>query len=159
MLKQALGHRADEYRLGLEEKAHVCPTEDNFTIMLFPIISVLPTITVPLKTPTALSFGDTLFLSCKATGYPRPKIKWLKNGNTDIKRANITKNHSVLSILQVTSNDSGNYECIASNTAGATKSRSTVAVFRKYLILSFIDGRIKLRKENVGIDAIFFSIT
>lgn len=104
---------------------------------------MLPTIIAPLKSSTALSVGDSLLLTCKASGDPLPQIKWLKNGSTDINRANITKNHTVLSISRVEPNDSGTYECIARNPAGAAKSRSSVAVFRKYLVLSVE------RKENV----------
>ena len=104
--------------------------------MIQPIIrfvAVLPRIFTPLKKYILLASGDSLRLVCIASGDPRPQIKWLKNGSTDIKRANITEYHySELSISHVQQGDSGDYDCVARNTAGAVKTRSTVTVFGEY---------------------------
>ena len=57
-------------------------------------------ITVNTSTP--------LFLSCDASGFPEPKIRWEKSGTnlSHIKQLNISSSNK---------NDAGEYVCIASN--------------------------------------------
>ena len=49
-----------------------------------------------------------LFLSCDASGFPEPKIRWEKSGTklSDTKQLNISSSNR---------NDAGEYVCIASN--------------------------------------------
>ena len=81
---------------------------------------VPPNITVNTSTP--------LFLSCDASGFPEPKIRWKKSG-TDF---SYTKQ---LNISSSNRNDAGEYDCIASNGVGQEKTvRAYVTVQCKSLI-------------------------
>ena len=76
-------------------------------------------ITVNMSTP--------LFLSCDASGFPEPKIRWEKSGIhlSHTKQLNITSSNK---------NDAGEYVCIASNGVGQEKTvRAYVTVQCKSL--------------------------
>lgn len=57
-----------------------------------------------------LKIGQTLELSCKATGNPAPSYRWRKNGA--LLPGN---NRETLRMEKITANDSGNYSCEAFN--------------------------------------------
>ena len=75
---------------------------ENFVVPLVPVqfTEVPQNITVNTSTP--------LFLSCDASGFPDPKIRWEKSG--------VTLSHTKqLNISNSNRNDAGEYVCIASN--------------------------------------------
>ena len=61
--------------------------------------------------------GGTVTLRCKATGYPAPQYRWVKDG------AELPdENDEELTLDPVTMYDSGKYFCLAFNQANAEKS-------------------------------------
>ena len=58
-----------------------------------------------------LSKGDALKLSCKASGFPKPKIVWTKKGDSSA----ILGYEEVYEKVQVDENDGGDYVCTATN--------------------------------------------
>ncbi|KAL9955832.1 hypothetical protein ACROYT_G037217 [Oculina patagonica] len=86
-------------------------------------------IEVPMS--QSAGFGSNVTFNCTATGYPKPTITWTKNGNPYSVQSNprakvITdegKSVSQLVITGVTSDDSGEYQCVANNSAGVKISR------------------------------------
>ena len=61
--------------------------------------------------------GGTVTLRCKATGYPAPQYRWVKDG------AELAdENDEELTLDPVTMYDSGKYFCLAFNQANAEKS-------------------------------------
>ena len=60
-----------------------------------------------------------LFLSCDASGFPQPKIRWKKSG------INLSHNKQ-LNISSSNRNDAGEYVCIASN---GVRQEKTVRVY------------------------------
>ena len=74
-----------------------------------------------------------LFLSCDASGFPRPKIRWEKSG--------INFSHSKqLNIPSSKRKDAGEYVCIASNGVGQEK---TVRVYVTVQCKSFFGMSLK----------------
>lgn len=69
--------------------------------------------------------GSNVTFNCTATGIPTPAISWMKNNDssevTSNVRANVQgdkNNHSRLIITEVKKEDSGRYQCVATNSAG-----------------------------------------
>ena len=90
-------------------------------------ISGLPIFTkVPPSIATPVQ-GTTFQVTCQADGYPRPEINWtraampLHAGRTSINQGTFTINN-------LSPDDSGFYECVATNIMGTKKTRINVAV-------------------------------
>jgi len=79
--------------------------------------------------------GQNFTLTCNATGYPVPSIEWTLNGTSYIRDSSVTTVmemlRSLTSIIMVndaTVNDTGVYQCIATNVAGNDTQNATVTV-------------------------------
>ena len=95
--------------------------------LFFGSISGLPIFTkVPPSIATPVQ-GSTFQVTCQAEGYPRPEINWtraampLHAGRTSINQGTFTINN-------LSPDDSGFYECVATNIMGTKKTRINVAV-------------------------------
>ncbi|KYN39975.1 Peroxidasin [Trachymyrmex septentrionalis] len=92
---------------------------------------------------TVVRFGDTITLTCRVTGDPTPKIKWMKNtrysweaDDDDEKyvviredgEKYVIREDGTLVIFGTTEQDGGIYECVASSDMGSAKSRKARAV-------------------------------
>lgn len=72
--------------------------------------------------------GSNLSLPCQVTGHPTPKVEWLKfDGKMPEVRSSVTLENT-LHLRNVSTHDSGNYACIASNEAGSIKAEVLVTV-------------------------------
>uniref|UniRef100_A0A8C9UE41 Hemicentin 1 n=1 Tax=Serinus canaria TaxID=9135 RepID=A0A8C9UE41_SERCA len=94
--------------------------EDTHTVTL--TVHVLPAFT-ELPGDVALTKGEQLRLTCKATGVPVPRITWTFNNN-------IIPGESLMTIWlqRVSKEDSGTYVCSAENTVGSIKAIGFVYV-------------------------------
>ncbi|XP_013919921.1 PREDICTED: neural cell adhesion molecule L1-like protein isoform X2 [Thamnophis sirtalis] len=72
--------------------------------------------------------GMDLFLECIAEGLPTPHLTWRRINKTSIFRGVAENFGKVLKIEQVTKDDEGTYECVASNDLGETKHEFKVRV-------------------------------
>ena len=79
--------------------------------------------------------GSDISIDCIASGTPAPVLKWRWNGREVISRSRTKKfiiteitDGSRLSIQQLTSENEGQYECVATNTGGADRITSVITV-------------------------------
>ena len=81
--------------------------------------------------------GDSFILTCNATGYPVPSIEWTLNGTSyiiDPSVATITpmerlrSNTSVLTVSNAMVNDTGIYQCVATNVVNNDTQDANVTV-------------------------------
>ena len=76
--------------------------------------------------------GKGLSLVCTATGKPKPRIKWKKDGKTitsDYRiKIRMTDTGSKLRIKDSVPKDSGRYLCVAKNRLGSNRSEAMVEV-------------------------------
>ena len=83
--------------------------------------------------------GETVSLSCNATGNPEPTISWTRNGFPVNTRSNssisFSEDKKLLTITTVNRTDSGEYRCVANNSIGNdTSNVATLDVQCKYSI-------------------------
>ena len=76
---------------------------------------------VPHDSPPKLVEGEEVTFECKADGVPKPKIKWIHNGQP-IELAEPNSNRIVtperITIKNLRKSDTGNYGCNATNSIG-----------------------------------------
>ncbi|XP_031831775.1 uncharacterized protein LOC116426648 isoform X2 [Nomia melanderi] len=74
--------------------------------------------------------GGSIVLECMASGMPRPKLSWRKNGNPlqATERHFFTAEDQLLIIVNTITSDAGNYECEMSNSLGSVVGASHLTV-------------------------------
>ena len=122
----------------------IAATVLNLSCGIFAGVPVFTKVPSSLATPyEGFDFHET----CQATGYPIPKLSWLRlgmplpAGRTEVKGGNLT-------IRKVRLSDGGSYECAASNSMGTKKARISlnvqrnergmIAIIHKAIILCYI---------------------
>lgn len=68
--------------------------------------------------------GDTITLTCNATGFPMPKISWRRENNGLLPTGGVVAKGSSIIIYNATKDDRGTYYCIADNNVGKPARRS-----------------------------------
>ena len=119
------------------------PLSTNFCFSVLPLttnfcFSVSPRfITTPQDKTSAI--GNSVRLSCQATGHPVPEIKWTKNGNplSPTNRVNIMSSGD-LHINNIHVEDQGLYRCTGINSGGTIGATARITVHRKYLGMTSI---------------------
>ncbi|KAL2716374.1 peroxidasin [Vespula squamosa] len=79
---------------------------------------------------TEVKIGDTVTFTCRVIGDPEPEVKWMRDSSelyVDGERFFIQEDGTLV-ISDVTEEDTGEYECIASSDMGSTKSRKARAL-------------------------------
>ncbi|XP_020901132.1 obscurin [Exaiptasia diaphana] len=92
-----------------------------------------------LISPTHLIVNESqsAILHCSSSGYPRPDVVWSKNNGTLPHKRAVADSTGKLDIKHVTTNDSGIYQCKASNLLGSTQTTAKLQVnFRPRLTLN-----------------------
>lgn len=110
---------------------------------MIPLVGISPAI-VKQPADKSVKEGKGLALVCSATGNPKPRIKWKKNGRTitpDHNRIKIRVPNPESKLLHTASRlrirdavprDSGDYRCVAKNHLG---------------VISSIKARVEVRRE------------
>ena len=75
--------------------------------------------------------GKSAVLHCHTTGSPTPQLEWVKDGVPlpQSFRIRFQNNKQILNISRLEIQDSGLYECQASNKVGSVTARNNVSVF------------------------------
>lgn len=93
--------------------------------------SVAPTATLyQCPTPTSESNNATFY--CNATGNPPPSIEWVRENSEEV-----VSNDSTLVLWTIDRNESGRYQCIASNRIGKDTKNCTVRVDCEFTLFYF----------------------
>nr|XP_006815649.1 PREDICTED: leucine-rich repeats and immunoglobulin-like domains 2 isoform X2 [Saccoglossus kowalevskii] len=88
-----------------------------------------PSFVEPMQDVDAV-MGENAVLRCPASGYPKPRIKWMKDDNAlDItERHFFTSENELLVIVHAESGDAGLYTCEISNTLGTVVQSAVLTV-------------------------------
>ncbi|XP_046577144.1 leucine-rich repeats and immunoglobulin-like domains protein 2 isoform X1 [Haliotis rubra] len=103
-------------------------TNDAGTIIINATLTVLetPSFSQPMDEEKVFQVRDTVVLECRASGKPKPKLKWLKDDKelvfTD--RHFTTADDQLLIIVDTQPSDKGTYTCKMSNTLGEQKGKT-----------------------------------
>nr|XP_012136440.1 PREDICTED: leucine-rich repeats and immunoglobulin-like domains protein 3 isoform X2 [Megachile rotundata] len=136
-----------------ERRMHMMPTDDVLFIVdvktadsgvysctaqnLAGLIVANATLTI-LETPSfvkpmenkEIMVGGSIVLECMASGMPRPKLSWRKNGSPlqATERHFFTAEDQLLIIVNTKASDAGSYECEMSNSLGSVVGASHLTV-------------------------------
>ncbi|XP_044744590.1 neogenin isoform X2 [Coccinella septempunctata] len=101
--------------------------------------------------------GQEVSLDCAANGYPKPSIKWLKNGVTidmnDLdSRYSLVGTTSSLRITNIQESDAGTYQCRAHNKEDSEDASATVDVQVPPRFLVKPDDIIEFEKKDIQLN-------
>ncbi|XP_026766306.3 matrix-remodeling-associated protein 5-like isoform X1 [Pangasianodon hypophthalmus] len=103
-----------------------------------------------------VSHGETASLTCRAKGQPLPTIAWLSPNNHIIDLPASDKyqltTDGILQIHKVQRLDSGNYTCLAKNTAGSDKKVVSVEVLTSAPIINGLKSPLTRAEETAEKD-------
>lgn len=117
-----------------------------------------------------VQLGDTMTLKCRVTGDPIPKVKWMRGETLEHLHETdddskmyvipvdgnkyIVREDGTLVVTDMTEQDVGMYECVASSDMGSAKSRKVRTIITAAPSASFVE---KPRSQNVtaGTDVTF----
>ena len=92
--------------------------------MIFEIIDIRqPVIT---QSPKEIYESETIYLRCNSDSYPTAQYIWMKDNR-------VIATSSLLQINNILRNDTGLYQCVASNRAGKLTQMKKIDVLCKYL--------------------------
>ncbi|XP_017796550.1 PREDICTED: leucine-rich repeats and immunoglobulin-like domains protein 3 isoform X3 [Habropoda laboriosa] len=143
----------NDFPAARERRMHMMPTDDVLFIVdvktadsgvysctaqnLAGLIVANATLTI-LETPSfvkpmenkEITVGGSIVLECMASGTPRPKLSWRKNGNPlqATERHFFTAEDQLLIIVDTKVGDAGSYECEMSNSLGSVVGASHLTV-------------------------------
>ena len=82
--------------------------------------------------------GSMATFSCKAEGYPQPKIQWKLNGKpmSSYGRVTLWNNGENLEIADISDQDNGEITCVAENIMGSARASTTIAVQGKFFVFT-----------------------
>ncbi|XP_049783690.1 leucine-rich repeats and immunoglobulin-like domains protein 3 [Schistocerca cancellata] len=143
----------NDFPAARERRMHVMPTDDVFFIVNVKAsdmgvytctakntagfivanatLSVLepPSFVKPMESKE-ITAGDPIVIECMASGSPKPKLVWKKDGGNLIttERHFFTAEDQLLVIVNTIPSDAGTYECEMSNTLGTERGYSKLTV-------------------------------
>ena len=98
---------------------------------------VVATVIVTGPQTQNVTAGQSFMLTCNATGYPVPSIEWTLNGTSYTSRDSsvtitvmegLRSNTSVIEVTNAITNDTGIYECVATNIVNTDTQDANVTV-------------------------------
>ncbi|XP_065913065.1 hemicentin-1-like isoform X2 [Dysidea avara] len=119
------------------------------------VCPIPPNIRAPLEnTTTVITEGDTTTITCEAIGYPPPTIVWTKTSGTLSDRVSVSDSVSAptgsgnvtsvsvnLTMTNANREDTGLYECSASNSVGSDNRNTSVTVqFEPTILFEIVDS-------------------
>ena len=120
------------------------------------ITIVPPVITTQLEnTTTVITEGDNTTIECEAIGYPPPTIMWSRTNGILSGRVSVSDSTSVrigngnvtsvsvnLTLQNANTEDTGLYQCSATNNVGTDVKNSNITVQCKLVVIILIQGII-----------------
>ncbi len=104
-----------------------------------------PSIVAPPMSSVVNETGTASF-QCEVEGNPEPKVTWLKQNSSLLEDKRFVQSRNGLMIKNVTSQDAGQWTCLAKNILGTMEASATLTVYSKYFffftVLYLFDGRL-----------------
>ena len=100
---------------------------------LFVFLSEKPVIKIKSPQPSSVIEGSTLHLDCVATGFPRPRVTWVRIRDGQVLQ-NRTNDEATSLGRNFTKCDEGKYRCTAKNRLGSDNYILQVIVLGEFLL-------------------------
>ena len=100
---------------------------------LFVFLSEKPVIKIKSPQPSSVIEGSTLYLDCVATGFPRPRVTWVRIRDGQVLQ-NRTNDEATSLVRNFTKCDEGEYRCTAKNRLGSDNYILQVIVLGEFLL-------------------------
>ncbi|XP_039287893.1 hemicentin-1-like [Nilaparvata lugens] len=136
---------------------YICDAENlaGITQKVFRLdVLVPPRILEDFPVNVSLAEGDDFSMPCTASGQPTPAIFWqrgavlLRSGHQDGNKFVMQDNTLVLTA--VTLESSGNYSCMASNTAGSASRNYSIEVYVAPVVVDSSETRVEVMETMTG---------
>ncbi|KAI1285841.1 Muscle M-line assembly protein unc-89 [Halotydeus destructor] len=108
-------------------------SEGSVSSMARLVVNSKPMFTKVLKELKPMAPGSSVSLCVKATGHPKPSLKWLKSDRqVELDdRLSLDSENSTLNIAKIKEEDAGKYSCQASNIFGTASTECSLEVLTK----------------------------
>lgn len=126
---------AGDYECVAENSVGRVTGTTNLRVHAMPVVEL-----VPNERRLRVTVGDEVRVTCLASGFPNPTVKWNIPDQYALER-NFGRNTADLNIYSVSQSDAGVYTCTANNEAGSDEITITIDVQPKR-------GDINERKWN-----------
>ena len=100
---------------------------------LFVFLLEKPVIKIKSPQPSSVIEGSTLYLNCVATGFPRPRVTWVRIRDGQVLQ-NRTNDEATSLGRNFTKCDEGEYRCTAKNRLGSDNYTLQVIVIGEFLL-------------------------
>ena len=91
-------------------------------------ITVIPSAVIRTPDKVFAKVGETINLLCETTGYPEPKVFWMKDDREVYPSAELSVNPKSLVLPQISISDEGIYMCVAENLVGSSRDKASIYV-------------------------------
>ena len=105
--------------------------------------------------------GKPANISCKATGFPKPKLRWTFSEDRDLPQGAVVEyneSRSLLKLKNVSKLMAGTYKCTAKNKANSTTATATLRVlgmpwfYTDYIKQLFFEIEVNIPKATIHRD-------
>ncbi|XP_055351996.1 protein turtle-like isoform X2 [Paramacrobiotus metropolitanus] len=115
------------------------------------VVHAPPKITVAPPAEIYVKQNDEVTFNCDATGTPKPKITWMKDGEAMQLTAKILLTDSALTLRSTGPADVGTYECVAKNSEGRSSRASKLIIASGAVILRPPENMTYLEGERANL--------
>ena len=123
---------------------------------LFVFLSEKPVIKIKSPQPSSVIEGSTLYLDCVATGFPRPRVTWVRIRDGQVLQ-NRTNDEATSLVRNFTKCDEGEYRCTAKNRLGSENYTLQVIVIGEFLLCrSEMKGTLYIYIYTIRERAVFY---
>ena len=92
---------------------------NNVVLLIICVLGTFPSVSLFGNATSDILLGETVILTCVASGNPIPSVMWLKDGAQLM--GNVLNKNGILYIKEFSADNTGNYTCMATSMLGSAE--------------------------------------